>query len=472
MHQGRFVEIIDDRPSVFRPDVLRAGVYRPGASGLAFFVLAFPIPYFCARFPTKARPMLRLLITACVFCASVRLPAGDWPAWRGPDANGHITDERVPLNWSAESAAWKTKIPGTGYSSPVVHSGHVFLTTSGYPAETDRSVLCLDLNSGRQLWSAKVFDSPVERMHRLNSAASSTPACDDERVYVTFAENGYIGVAALTHDGDVVWTKRPGTFESRHGLHSCPVLHGNRLLLNGTQDGEDAFVAALDTRTGEILWKTERANKVRSFTAPFITKVGDTEQVVVSGAGQTIAYNLETGEEIWYCDGPAQKTVSSIVTDGRLLFVPGGREDLLLAIDPTGTGNVTETHIVWKAQKGIPYVPSPVLHEGILHLVSDEGIYTCYDAATGQLLKQTRAAGRTSSSLVLAKGRILLTEDSGVTHILKSDGSGEEIDRNSVDATTYASLTPADGALLIRTVDELLCYRGSDTPQTASKAGP
>ncbi|MCR9200000.1 MAG: PQQ-binding-like beta-propeller repeat protein [Planctomycetaceae bacterium] len=406
--------------------------------------------------------MLRQLLTVCVLCGTASLPAGDWPAWRGPDASGHITDARVPLNWSADSAAWQTKIPGTGYSSPVVHSGHVFLTTASHPNETDRSVLCLDLATGEQLWCTKVFDSPIEKMHRLNSAASSTPTCDADHVYVTFAENGNIAVAALTHQGEIAWTKRAGTFESRHGLHSCPVVHGDRLLVNGTQDGDGAFVAALSCRTGEILWKTERANKVRSFAAPFLTKVGDTTQVVVSGAGQTIAYDLATGKEIWYCDGPAQKTVSSIVTDGKLLFVPGGREDLLIAIDPTGTGNVTETHIVWKAQKGIPYVPSPILHEGILHLVSDEGIYTSYDAATGQLLKQTRAAGRTSSSLMLAKDCILLTEDSGITHVLKSDGSGTEIDRNVVGATTYASLTPADGALLIRTVSQLLCFRSDD----------
>lgn len=390
------------------------------------------------------------------------LNAGDWPAWRGPNASGHITDPRVPMRWTPDSAAWKTSIPGTGYSSPVVYGQHIFLTTSGYPAATDRSVLCLDLATGKTLWSTPVFDSPVEKMHRLNSAASSTPACDDERVYVTFAENGHVGVAALDHDGRVLWKKRPGTFESRHGIHSCPVLHGSRLLVNGTQDGEDAFVAALDCRTGETLWKTERTNKVRSFTAPFVVNVADRQQVVVSGAGQTIAYDLATGEEIWYCDGPAQKTVSSIVTDGKLLFVPGGREDQLIAIDPTGNGNVTETHIVWKAQKGIPYVPSPILHDGILHLVSDEGIYTCYDAATGQLLKQKRAAGRTSSSLVLSGDRVLLTEDSGITHVLKSDGSGEEIDRNVLGETTYASLTAADGALLIRTVSQLMCFRSDD----------
>lgn len=386
--------------------------------------------------------------------------ADDWSGWRGPNADGRVNDGRnIPLDWSPSTAAWRAEIPGSGYSSPITNGQRIFLTTSGVSSTEGRSVVCVDLKSGDILWTTEVFRSPVEKMHRLNSPASSTAACDDQYVYVAFSENGYVGVAALNFDGKLIWKSRPGTFQSRHGFHSCPVVHKGRVLVSGQQDGDDAFVASLDCLTGAVLWKTQRPNHVRSFTAPFLIDVKGKTQVVVSGAGQTIAYDPETGVEIWSVDGPAQKTVSSMLTDGKRLFVPGGREDLLLAIDPTGSGNVTSTHIVWRAKKGIPYVPSPVLNDGKLHMVSDEGIYTCYDTKTGQLLKQARAAGRTSSSLIYVHDHILLTEDSGVTHVLSADGSGKEVHRNNIDATTYASLSAAEGALLIRTVDHLYCFR-------------
>lgn len=384
--------------------------------------------------------------------------ADDWPAWRGPGADGNVADSSVPLTWSPDTAVWKTKIPGTGYSSPIIRGNCIVLTSSGVATPTDRCVICVNFRTGQIEWTTPVFDSPIEKMHRLNSPASSTPACDDKHIYVTFTENDYIGVAALDFEGNIVWKQRPGSFVSRHGFHAPLVIHDGKVIVNGEQDGDDAFVAALDCTTGDVIWKTERPNKVRSFSAPFILPVGDTTQVVVSGADQTIAYNIDGGKEIWRVAGPASKTVSSMLTDGKLLFVPGGRDDLLLAIDPTGTGDVTETHVAWRAQKGIPYVPSPVLANGLLHLISDEGIYTSYDAATGKVVTQARIAGRTSSSLLVVRNHILVTEDAGITHVLKSDGTGKVVDRNKLGETTYASLTVSEGSLVIRTVDHLMRF--------------
>ena len=385
--------------------------------------------------------------------------AGDWPGWRGPQGDGVVRDANVPLKWSAGTAAWKTKIPGVGYSSPIIKGDRIFLTSSGVDKPTDRCLICVDRKTGKIEWAKEVFDSPIEKMHRLNSPASSTPACDDQRVYVVFAENGHVGVAAFDFDGKLLWKKRPGEFISRHGMHSCPVVRDGKLIVNGEQDGDDSFVAALDGETGDTLWKVERPNKVRSFAAPFLLQTKGRTQVAVSGASQTIAYDIADGSEIWRVNGPASKTVSSMLTDGELLFVPGGREDLMLAVDPNGKGEVTESHIVWKGKKGIPYVPSPVLANNILHVVSDDGVYTSYDPKTGRIIKQLRAAGHTSSSLVVVRDRVLLTEDSGITHVLESDGSGKELARNDVGETVYASLSVSDGALFIRTVENLLCFQ-------------
>ena len=385
----------------------------------------------------------------------------DWPAWRGAAGDGVVTKSAIPLKWSAESATWKTAIPGTGYSSPVIREDRIFLTAAGVNDTTDRTLVCLDLKSGDILWTQEIYQSPIEKMHRLNSPASSTPACDHERVYVTFCENGHIGVAAVNFRGDLLWKRRPGTFMSRHGFHSCPVIHDGRVIINGQQDGDDAFVAALDGRNGDVIWKTERPNKVRSFAAPFLLKVEDRIQVVVSGAGQTIAYDIETGSEVWQVTGPAEKTVSCMLTDGQRLFVPGGREDLLLAVDPGGRGDVTDTHITWSGKKGVPYVPSPVLANGLLHLVSDEGIYTVYEPDTGRVIRQARVAGRTSSSLLAVGKHILLTEDSGTTHVLKNDGSGTVVETNDVGETVYASHAVSGSRLLIRGTDHLFCFMPS-----------
>ncbi|MFZ9092667.1 MAG: PQQ-binding-like beta-propeller repeat protein, partial [Planctomycetaceae bacterium] len=136
--------------------------------------------------------------------------AGDWPAWRGPSADGVVVDSNVPLTWSPDSAAWKTKIPGTGYSSPIIRGDRIVLTSSGVKSPTDRCVICINFASGNIEWTTPVFDSPIEKMHRLNSPASSTPTCDDDHIYVTFTENGYVGVAALDFEGKLIWTQRPG----------------------------------------------------------------------------------------------------------------------------------------------------------------------------------------------------------------------------------------------------------------------
>lgn len=388
--------------------------------------------------------------------------AGDhWPAWRGPHGNGHTSESVVPWEWSAESAHWKTPIPGVGHSSPVVFDDQVFLTSSGVRQPDDRCLICVDAVTGDVLWIREIYRSPVEPMHRLNSPASSTPAVDESRVYVTFAENGYVGVAAVSRSGEIEWTTRPGSFESRHGFHSCPVLWNDFVLVNGEQDGSDAFVAALDRATGDIVWKTARSQTIRSFVAPLVLPVGGTTQVVLSGSGETVAWDAMSGREIWKVTGPAEKTVSSMLTDGHTVFVPGGRDNLLLAIDPTGVGDVTDTHIRWSATKGIPYVPSPLLSDGRLHIVSDEGIYCCYDAESGELQKQVRLASRTSSSLLGVAGTVWVTDDSGTTYIVSGDGSGHVLQKNELGEPVYASLAIAGGRLFIRSEEHLFCFHAA-----------
>jgi outer membrane protein assembly factor BamB len=394
--------------------------------------------------------------------------AGDWPAWRGPSGDGHAPGTSYPLRWSEDSAAWKVTVPGSGHSSPIVSGTSVFLTSSGVQQDDDRCLICIDLVRGTVQWTTVVFESPVEQMHRLNSPASSTPATDGERVYVTFCENGHVGVAAVDLHGTIVWKSRPGTFESRHGFHSCPVVHGNMVLINGEQDGAEAFVAALDARTGETIWIVERPQKIRSFSAPFVVQANGKKQIVLSGADETISYDLQDGTQLWRADGPAQKTVSSIVADDKLLFVCGGRDGLLMAIEPTGQGDVTSTHVRWTATKGVPYVPSPLVSGDFLHVVSDKGIYTAYNRVSGEMTHQSRLSGPTSSSLVGVGDLIYVTGEDGITRVITNDAKATVVAQNRVDEPVFASLAFADDVVLIRSESSLYCFRaGSDSRRAA-----
>ncbi len=406
----------------------------------------------------KARSTLTL-VTGLLLAGSIalQLRAENWPGWRGPDGDGHTKEVNLPVSWSAtENVLWKIPVAGSGHSSPIVWEQAVFVTTC-YTDTLSRRLLKINRDTGKVLWDREIAVSPIEEMHRDNSPASATPVTDGERVYVAFLVNGELEVSAIDFAGEKVWTKRVGTFEASHGFCSNLVLEGERIFLSGLQDGPDAFVAALNKLSGEVVWKVPRTKRVRSYSTPLVCSIHGRPAVLLSGAEQTAAYELSTGKTIWELDGPGSKTVSSIVTCkvSDLAFICGGRDNQFFAVEmnPHQAAVSSPPTIAWKAIKGIPYMTSPLLSKGKLHVLSDEGIYRCYDPASGKVLNEVRAVGAIQASMVANRDFIYITEMSGRTTVVKNDENWTVVAKNDLNERVISSLAVSEGTIFIRTAE-------------------
>jgi outer membrane protein assembly factor BamB len=336
-------------------------------------------------------------------------------------------------------------------------------------------LLCLDRKTGETLWRKMVVKSKLETKHNLNSHASSTPATDGKIVVVAFlkidghtvpAPNvgaprpitpGDVIVAAYDLEGKPKWEANLGPFISAHGFCSNPVLFEDLVIVNGDHDGE-SYLFALDRETGNIRWKDKRDHGIRSYATPIIRNLDGRLQMVLSGSESVISYDPRTGKRHWTMDGPTEQFVASMVDDGKRFFVTAGFPDHhILAINPDGSGNITESHIAWRTTRGAAYVPSPVVSGKYLVVVADNGIASCFDSATGETQWMTRVGPRFSASLVAADGLVYLTSDQGVTTVIKPGAELEKVAENELGEIISTSPAIGQGQIFLRGQDHLFC---------------
>jgi hypothetical protein len=416
---------------------------------------------------------MRLVVL--LFFMPCLLLSENWPNWRGPSGDGISLEKGIPVKWSpTENIAWRVAIPGKGHSSPVVWGNKVFLTTC-LPEKEQRLLLCLDQRTGKKLWQKVVLNSPLETIHPLNSRASGTPATDGQHVFVTFmkaddrkipAPNvgtqrlitpGKIIVAAYDLDGEQKWKINVGDFISAHGFNTCPVLFEDLVIINGDHDG-DAYLVALERKTGRERWRIERENKTRSYATPIIREIGGRTQMILSGSLCVASYDPHNGKRHWIVDGPTEQFVASMVYNGEYVFVTAGYpERHILAIRPDGSGNVTDTHVAWRTNRGAAYVPSPIFAGPYLLVVADSGIASCFNAKTGKRHWMERLPGGHSPSTVSADGLVYFTSDRGVTTIVRPGKMFNIIARNELGEQISASPAISQGQIFLRTHQHLYC---------------
>ena len=398
-----------------------------------------------------------LLTTMLLIAIPSRVLGENWPAWRGPRGDGTSLEKNVPVRWSdTENVLWKVPIPGKGHSSPIVCDGRIFVVTA-LEDRDQRVLLCLNRTDGEVIWQRVVLEAPLEKLHALNSRASSTPATDGEKVYVSFLDRDKMFVAAYDFDGNEVWAVRPGVFASRHGYCSSPVLWKDKVLVNGDHDGP-AYLLALARTSGETIWKTPRPNKTRSYCAPIVRTIDGRNQMILSGSLCVASYDPDTGKQHWIIDGPTEQYVASLVYNGELLFMTCGYPDLFVqAIRPTGSGNVTKTHVVWQIEKDCAYVTSPIAIGPYFLGISDTGVARCYEAATGNILWRERLGPHFSASLVTANGLAYFLSDKGVMTIVRPGPKFEVVARNDIDEDMRASPAISEGQMFLRGVNNLYC---------------
>ncbi|MEA3208000.1 MAG: hypothetical protein QOE70_1057 [Chthoniobacter sp.] len=393
-----------------------------------------------------------------LFLAALPLRAENWPAWRGPRLDGTSLERSVPSKWSAtDNLAWKTALPGNGHASPIVWGDRVFLVAALDDTQ-ERQLLCLDRANGALLWQKTVLKAPPERTHRLNSHASSTPATDGEHVFTAFLDGAQAVVAAHDFLGKEVWLKHVGPFSSVHGFCSSPILFQDKVIVNCDHDG-DGYIVALARADGRELWRIARPNQTRSYCVPLIREAGGRTQMVLSGTKCVASYAPETGQLLWMIDGPTEQFVASLVFNDRagLFFLTAGYpQHHVLAIRPDGSGNVTDTHIAWRTQKGAAYVPSPIAIGDYFLVTSDSGVAHCFEAATGNVAWQERL-GEQHASLVSAQGLVYFLNDQGVTNVVRPGPKFELVARNELGERTFASPALSEGQIFIRGESSLFC---------------
>lgn len=390
-------------------------------------------------------------------------PPSEWPQFRGPDGQGHASERGLPLEWSeTTNVRWKVPVSGRGWSSPVVSGDRVWLTTAVADGRgASLRALAFDIDSGSELVNVEVFRlSNANLKNPKNSHASPTPIVENDRVYVHFGGEGTAALAAAT--GEIVWKAR-FPYASQHGAGGSPVLHRDLLIFSG--DGHyEAWVLALDKGTGKVRWKTERRKPFdQAYTTPLAITVNGRVQILSVGAYRAVAYDPDTGKEIWmvrYEDG-FSNVPRPVFGHGLAFIATGFQQPALLAVRADGTGDVTSSHIAWTMTRGAPYTPSPILVGDELYVINDLGVLSCVDAKTGKLHFQQRVGGNHSASPVFADGRIYFLSEEGVTTVIAPGKTFQKLATHSLDGATLASMAVARSSIFIRSLTHLYRIAGS-----------
>ncbi|CAN5581109.1 PQQ-like beta-propeller repeat protein [soil metagenome] len=404
-----------------------------------------------------------MLINLTLILAAITSP--DWREFRGPDGVGHYTGPKIVSEWGVDkNVAWKVPVPGKGWSSPILVKGKLILTTA-IPKEDGSQklhVLAFDAVTGKQLWDTEIFTPDAKlagQMHKKNSHASPTPVSDGEKVWVHF---GHMGTACLTFDGKEVWKTLKYTYGPVHGCGGSPILVDDMLVFSVDGKDKDQYVVALNKTTGAQIWKTDRKTtalmKFTFSTPQLITAEG--RRMIVSPASDFVAaYDPKTGDELWRAKYPAPgwSVITRPIYSQGLVFVQTGyTSQHIIAIDPTGTGDIT-ANIKWKNRKEATNTPTPMAVGKELYVVSDKGKLTCFDAKTGSIHWSEQLRGSDySASPIYADGLLYFTSEAGVGQVVKAQTSGfEQVSQSDLKEKTFASFVPSDGAMFMRTETQL-----------------
>jgi outer membrane protein assembly factor BamB len=381
-----------------------------------------------------------------------------WPRFRGPTGQGDTNTTSLPSAWdnNGTNVRWRVKVPGKGNSSPITWGERLFLTSSSEDG-AERSVLCFRLADGELLWNRPVPAKPPERGVRdKNGYASATPVTDGERV-ISFL--GSCGLVCHDFEGKQIWQYSDFTIRSTHGVGSSPVLYKDLVILCQDQNQADSIFLALDKRTGEKIWQEKRA-KAMTWNTPVVLRVGDRDELIAAGGKTVKGYDPLTGKELWSLAGPTEEVIPTIVIGKNLMYSASGRNGPTIAMRLGGKGDVTKSALVWRAVRGGPHVPSPILVNGRLYTANDTGIVTCLHAATGELLYQERIDDRFSASPIASGDRIYVSGESGVTYILKASEDFEVLAKNDLSSPILASPAVVGNDLILRTQEELVRVQG------------
>lgn len=456
--------------------------------------------------PSAYRPFYFLVAaTVFAFACLAKGNAAEWPRFRGADGSGRMRNQAFPSEWSNDkNIAWTAKIPGAGWSSPVSANGKVFVTTAVFDDQPDpkgfrggvssmrtyrqdgernrRSTSfelhCLDLATGKELWSRRVVEkTPSFIIHPSNTYATESPATDGDRIFAYFGAAGT--VAAYDFTGKRLWKKEIGRFVSGNGFGSGSSLavDGDKLLVQFDNDGEESFLAALDTKTGDQIWKSTRDSRT-SWSTPVVWNNSFQKVIVSCSAGMVTGHDPKTGKPIWRLtrfDGSFSS--SPALTPDHIFFGnsgPGSRGPLA-AVSAKAKGNETLTlgqgaeWITWTRAGSGPGLASPVAHNGLLYVTGGKGILSCYRTSDGEMLYKERLPGAASvaASLWIAGDQLFALDENGKTFVIATGPEFKVLCSNQIDGLFWSTPSIVGDSLLLRSADRIHCIRSTSKALTS-----
>jgi outer membrane protein assembly factor BamB len=416
-------------------------------------------------------------LVSIVFVVSLAVSvtqAENWPSWRGPRHDGTSTATGLPTTWDGtKNVKWRLDLPGPGPSTPAVWNDRIFLTA----ADGDDLVLLAVSTSGKELWRKKLDSGNRVYLSGESNMAAPSPTTDGKHVWVLL---GTGLLACFDVDGKEIWKldiqERYESFKINFGISSSPLLDGGRLYLQ-LLHGNQQLVVAFDKNTGKEIWKYDRATDAKaeclhSYASPSIYRSGEVELLLTHGADYLVAHRLSDGAEVWRLGGlqspedynPSLRFVATPTIHEDLIVVPSAKNGPVIGIVPgEATGEITgsDKYIVWKLDNGTPDVPSPVIHEGLLYLGRENGILTCVDIASGEVVYSERPhRARHRGSPLVADGKIYLIGMDGTVTVLKTGREYQVLAQNKIDERLAASLAVAGNTIYLRSYDALYAIAG------------
>lgn len=394
--------------------------------------------------------------------AAPLVAAENWPEFRGPSGDGMSTATGLPVSWSeSENIAWKTPIHGKAWSSPVIWDDQIWMTTATESGSKLYAV-CVDRDSGKVLQDILVFEiAQPQYCHAFNSYASCTPTIEAGRLYVHFGSPGTACIDTAT--GKTLWSRTDLECDHFRGPGASPILVGDLLIV--ALDGFDyQYVIAFDKHTGKTVWKKDRnidygsddGDIKKAYCTARVIEVNGRKELVYPSAGDTIAYDPASGDELWRVHhGGMNASSRPLLGHGRIYLNTAAGGFKLFALKTGGSGDVTQSHVDWKCSQGAPTRSSQLLIGDHIYMVSDAGIATCLDALTGKAAWQKRLKGDFTSSPVSAEGRIYYCNQDGASFVVAAQPTYELLATNQLDDGCMASPAIYGKALYIRTKTHL-----------------
>lgn len=413
-----------------------------------------------------AKRFTSLILILFTGLATFHAQSPSWTHFRGSNLNGISEETNIPLSWNdSTNIAWKTAIEGKGWSSPVVQGEQTWLTTATNNGMEMRAI-CLDFSTGDIIHNILLFrPDSLYRIHAINSYATPTPAIEEGKVYMHF---GRYGTACLdTESGETLWKRSDMQIEHIQGPGSSLLIYKDKLIVH--MEGSDIqYIVALDKKSGETLWKTDRPKELydklepigkKAYITPIIVNVKGRDLMISNGSAACIAYDPQTGKEVWRIVYGEDSTVAMPTeSEGTIYFYVGFESDSsgekvakLMAVNPDGTENIEESNVLWSVETPILQLLSPLVLDGLLYTIDSRSVLLCLDASDGTTIWSKRLKGKFHSSPLYADGHIYFNSTRGYTYVIESGKELHMVSENRLDGEIWATPAIIGGAILMRT---------------------